>query len=315
MPLLPKVVSLGLGVQGGGVASKQEGVAWSSEKSAKGGGRGRFYGTRHAMKSPTSPLTKVAPKLSVVNEGVEATPPPPPAAAAAAEMTASHSSMSSKGSTLKNGDFEADSLDQEVVLFSTNSSVRTHPHALINGGVVLPHPPRNKNLVVNYADPHGSGTLSPIWNQYFRTDSETSTNSEYITSYVGELTPLPSVLSPDYKHRNQVVGGGGGGGGGAPSGGGGARSDSDPDHGRDPSSGESGGEGAGEAKDGCLKWKRGRLLGKGAYGKVWEGLLSSARMIAVKEVELDTDSHERAQAVSTHPLVTIYSNDITIYYL
>ena len=49
---------------------------------------------------------------------------------------------------------------------------------------------------------------------------------------------------------------------------------------------------------GMLKWKRGRLLGKGAYGKVWEGLMDSAKMIAVKEVELDCESVERAQAVS-----------------
>ena len=49
---------------------------------------------------------------------------------------------------------------------------------------------------------------------------------------------------------------------------------------------------------GMLKWKRGRLLGKGAYGKVWEGLMDSAKMIAVKEVELDCESAERAQAVS-----------------
>ena len=48
----------------------------------------------------------------------------------------------------------------------------------------------------------------------------------------------------------------------------------------------------------ALKWKRGRLLGKGAYGKVWEGLLDSAKMIAVKEVELDMESQERAQSVS-----------------
>ena len=47
----------------------------------------------------------------------------------------------------------------------------------------------------------------------------------------------------------------------------------------------------------CLKWKKGRLLGKGAYGKVWEGLLDSAQMIAVKEVELDIVG-QRAQSVS-----------------
>ena len=248
--------------------------------------------------------TIAPPKLSVVNEGVEKNP----------EMTASQSSMSSKGSTLKNGDFEVDSLEQEVVLFSTNPSTPTTPHAHIppkgammmngvpsraGGGMLLPPPPRNPNLVVNYADPHGSATLSPIWNQYFRTDSETSTNSEYITSYVGKLTPLPNILSPDYS--NKVVG--------APPQPGGrvqgakkkeeGQQSSGSDNSREPSSGESGGEGGGasDAKDGCLKWKRGRLLGKGAYGKVWEGLLSSARMIAVKEVELDTDSHDRAQMV------------------
>ena len=49
---------------------------------------------------------------------------------------------------------------------------------------------------------------------------------------------------------------------------------------------------------GVLKWKRGRLLGKGAYGKVWEGLMDSAKMIAVKEVELDYDCAEKAQSVS-----------------
>ena len=47
-----------------------------------------------------------------------------------------------------------------------------------------------------------------------------------------------------------------------------------------------------------LRWKRGRLLGKGAYGKVWEGLLDSAKLIAVKEVELDFDNLKKAQSVS-----------------
>lgn len=47
-----------------------------------------------------------------------------------------------------------------------------------------------------------------------------------------------------------------------------------------------------------LHWKRGRLLGKGAYGKVWEGLLDSAKLIAVKEVELDFVNLEKAQSVS-----------------
>lgn len=210
--------------------------------------------------------------------------------------TFSRSSFGSKDSTLKNSDFEVDSLEQEqeVVLLSTNPKTRVE--GSVNGTVaesrlVLPPPPSNPNVVVNYADPHSSAPLSPIWNQfqYFRTESNSSTNSEYITSYLGQQTPLPSVLSPDYKTK--VLGA-------APPGrvrkgsSGGDSSDSDP--GKELSSGESGEEGG----EGCLKWKRGKLLGKGAYGKVWEGLLSSARMIAVKEVELDTDSLERAQSVS-----------------
>ena len=48
----------------------------------------------------------------------------------------------------------------------------------------------------------------------------------------------------------------------------------------------------------CLQWKKGRLLGKGAFGKVWEGLLDSAKMIAVKEIELDITTAQRAQSVS-----------------
>ena len=54
-----------------------------------------------------------------------------------------------------------------------------------------------------------------------------------------------------------------------------------------------------------LKWKRGRLLGKGAYGKVWEGLMDSAKMIAVKEVELDVESMDRAQSVSYGHVIVI----------
>ena len=46
-----------------------------------------------------------------------------------------------------------------------------------------------------------------------------------------------------------------------------------------------------------MRWKRGRLLGKGAYGKVWEGLMDSAKLIAVKEVELDPECPEKAQSV------------------
>lgn len=239
------------------------------------------------LMSPTSPQnSKATPKLSVVSEEK----------LSRADNTFS---FGSKDSTLRNNsDFEVDSLETEVVLMSTNNSTVNGGRTATAGGDpqqrLLP-PPHNPNVMVNYADPHGSIPLSPIWNQigYFQTESSSSTNSEYITSYIGPQTPLPSVLSPDFKTK--VLGGGGARRGSI-------SSDSDPDPGpggREPSSGESGGEGGEGSKDGCLKWKRGRLLGKGAYGKVWEGLLSSAHMIAVKEVELDTDSLERAQSVST----------------
>ena len=60
----------------------------------------------------------------------------------------------------------------------------------------------------------------------------------------------------------------------------------------------SSGEDLDESKDGFIMWKKGKLLGKGAYGKVWEGLLSSSQIVAVKEVELDTYNLERAKSVS-----------------
>ena len=151
---------------------------------------------------------------------------------------------------------------------------------------------QSSNVVVNYAVQDGSNPLSPIWNQmqFLRTDSETSSNSEYITSYIGRLTPLPHVQAPDPAGRK--FGGDSGHG---------ESTDEDNDG---ESSGGSGSEAEelreDEQTDNCLKWKRGRLLGKGAYGKVWEGLMNSAKMIAVKEVELDSESAERAQSVGAH---------------
>ena len=71
--------------------------------------------------------------------------------------------------------------------------------------------------------------------------------------------------------------------------------ESDEDKERDSSS-DTDGEHPGDRE--VLKWKKGKLLGKGAFGKVWEGLLDSAKLIAVKEVELDITSHDKAQAVS-----------------
>ena len=65
------------------------------------------------------------------------------------------------------------------------------------GHTMQVYPP--SNLVVNYAMQDNSNPLSPIWNQmqYFRTDSETSSNSEYITSYIENPTPVLRVQPPD----------------------------------------------------------------------------------------------------------------------
>lgn len=321
VPLLPNVLTsqFGFGIQGGGVTGSgvklPEGGA-GNHGAEKPNGRGRFLAanaTKNTLLSPTSPSARGTKKLSVVNElieGFEKAAEIPTNQFSKVEETFSRSSISSKDSTLKNSDFEVDSLEQEVVLFSTKSNSGSNtsrqPQSKGEGPtnssvaehrLVLPPPPHNPNVVVNYADPHSSTPLSPIWNQiqYFQSDSNTSTNSEYITSYIGHQTPLPTVLSPDFK--NKMLGGEAGRIRKSSSGG--TSSDSDHEAGRELSSGESGEEGGGGAKESCLKWKRGKLLGKGAYGKVWEGLLSSAHMIAVKEVELDTESLVRAQSVSS----------------
>ena len=129
----------------------------------------------------------------------------------------------------------------------------------------------------------GSTPLSLIWNhtQYSRSPSEVSTSSEYITSYVGALSSAASALDPN----NPV-----------PSLDSGQGESADEERGVDTSSGSASEAEPHVVDTRCLKWKRGRLLGKGAYGKVWEGLLDSAKMIAVKEVELDI-AGQRAQSV------------------
>lgn len=269
--------------------------------------------------TPTSPISKMLPQLSNINEDVEST------LSLDKTLTKSFAEMGSKDSTLKDSsrsDFETDSLERYGVAgdaASIGTMIPSHTRSssspsgssgtipitgyIQTGGNVRllpptpqePHPhhhhvpSQSSNLVVNYAVQDGSIPLSPIWNrmQFLRTDSETSSNSEYITSYIGRLTPLPHVQAPDPGSRKF----------GADSGHG---ESTDEDQDGDSSSGSDceGGEfHADEQADNCLKWKRGRLLGKGAYGKVWEGLMNSAKMIAVKEVELDSESAERAQSV------------------
>ena len=298
IPFLPNVITpqLGLSVQGKMATSHAH-----QHQPLKG--RGRLQPLVMTV-TPTSPVSKMLPKLSNINEDIEST---------------SYAELGSKDSTLKassKSDFETDSLERHGVIgdvSTVGTVISSNVHSPNGGaipvigyiqmGVVPPtpqephaqqsHPPpplQPSNLVVNYAVQDGSTPLSPIWNrmQFLRTDSETSSNSEYITSYIGRLTPLPHVQAPDPAGRKL----------GADSGHG-ESSDEDRD-------GESSGGSGSEAEelredehvDNCLKWKRGRLLGKGAYGKVWEGLMNSAKLIAVKEVELDSESSERAQSVS-----------------
>lgn len=210
----------------------------------------------------------------------------------------------SKESTLKCSDFETDSLECCSPISRCCRGEGLAP--LVNTGTEqtlasssLPAAPfpQQSNLMINYANPHSSSTLSPIWNQneLFPDESETSTN--FITSPIGQLNHFPNILSPDCMLEE--------GPGGVD------RRCSDAavqrrcfdlgDHCKESGLRERdasrGGEGRDEGKDDFIIWKRGKLLGRGAYGKVWEGLLSSARMIAVKEVELDMCNLEKAKCV------------------
>ena len=45
-----------------------------------------------------------------------------------------------------------------------------------------------------------------------------------------------------------------------------------------------------------IQWKRGNMLGKGAYGIVWCGLTNVGELIAVKQIELNVTDMERAEA-------------------
>ena len=133
---------------------------------------------------------------------------------------------------------------------------------------------------------------------------------EYITSFIGRKTPFPRhLLSPDDRPGSKKQG---------------------IDSGHDEAS-----ESSSEEEDPMeereeLKWKKGRLLGKGAFGKVskecrievsdlhsvfkvWEGLMDSAKLIAVKEVDLDVETEERAEAVNN--IVMIFMHFIFTMFL
>ena len=113
-----------------------------------------------------------------------------------------------------------------------------------------------------------------------------SSGSETIVSYLGTRGSRPSTAATTQSVRTE------------------AHSLSSDETGR-PHSGDSGngdsdaerernGEG-GEEED-LLVWKRGNLLGQGAYGRVWLGLTLTGEMIAVKQVALHRDV-EKAEKV------------------
>ena len=78
---------------------------------------------------------------------------------------------------------------------------------------------------------------------------------EYITSYIGSYTPFPHhLLSPDNETQRKVPGGDSGQG------------ESDEEKHNSTSSDSTVEE---EEQKEELKWKRGRMLGRGAFGKVY----------------------------------------------
>ena len=245
-------------------------------------------------------MSKMLPTLSNINEDNENG-----SCTLDKTLTKSFHDLSSKDSTLKESsrsDFETDSLERHGVVGGDESIGSpipvSHTHSLKGGGgggavpvisyIQMLHPSPNPsphhhqqqqlhggqnplntlhspNVIVNYAVQDGSLPLSPIWNQmqYFRTDTETSSNSEFITSYIERLSPLQHIQRPDAGGRKY----------GADSGNGESSDDEQAENGSDGSGTEDEEEElrGEEQPDNCLKWKRGRLLGKGAYGKVWGG--------------------------------------------
>ncbi|XP_022336709.2 uncharacterized protein LOC111132656 isoform X3 [Crassostrea virginica] len=47
--------------------------------------------------------------------------------------------------------------------------------------------------------------------------------------------------------------------------------------------------------DDTIQWKKGNVLGKGAFGTVWCGLTSEGQLIAVKQIELNTSDKDKAK--------------------
>ena len=168
-------------------------------------------------------------------------------------------------------------------------------------------PPRN--LVINYAVKDSDTPLSPIWYMAQKSDSDTSSGnnnnnnnnnnvvvvlfSEYISSYIGAQTPFPYNLFSPIDHnlpykKNADSGQG--------------ESEEEKQH--SSTSDEETDEELPVDRE-ILRWKRGRVLGRGAFGKVCEGLMDNAKLIAVKEIELVDMRSDKTQLVR----ITFHNNN------
>ena len=238
-------------------------------------GRGRLLQPLGLSRTPSSPQVNLrSPPLSVLREDSEGSSSSDRTLSHHHSSPALHRRSPSTPATLQassNTSFQTDSLEGYQHESRAQLAQTTPSH------VVVSHAPKAS----------GGSPLSPIWShlQELHSGPDTSSQSDYITSLVAGGVQLGTESPPEEALRR-----------------------AGPDSGHGESSGE---EEEGGASGSCegeevpeLRWKRGRLLGKGAYGRVWEGLLDSAKMIAVKEVELDYERREHAASVGhthSHP--------------
>jgi hypothetical protein len=259
----------------------------------------------HQTHTPATPLS------AVVEVRETLTPSPHTDRKSQLESSSSNLSGAQTSSTVISCGFSSDSLESSVVKAHSlealpkeedpvishpslnipppdnKSSVPTLPEVAKATSIIAIPPPtpiKIGNIVINYpAIREGDSPLSPIWylQQQQSTDSD-SGSPDYITSNLGRRTPIPKLRAPESPSNRARQDSGQG--------------ESDSDKLCEESDDSTGNEAIDMEANEVLKWKKGKLLGKGAYGKVWEGLLDSTRMIAVKEVELDVESQERAEA-------------------
>ena len=279
------------------------------------------------MKSgPPPPPPQLRPMLSIVNEDPESLASSIHLGSEVTESRSDHALLTSKASssdesTLKassHSEFETDSLEQRTTPFQTtpilSKLTQSHTPSYYTRSSVsiqnsLPptitqfyeltrqasHTP-SSNTITHVAVQDGSIPLSPIWNQdqmSSQSHSEATESNEYITSFVGALAPPAEAAGPIPIPAGLDSGQG---------------ESSDEERPEQPSSDSHSDDGNTQQLDTthCLQWKKGRLLGKGAFGKVWEGLLDTAKLIAVKEVELDI-AGQKAQSVRKDDILE-YSN-------